>query len=77
VPKTIAINLMNIDKIVSILRQLKEEGEITNALGSPGQGKIAGTSQAGDFPPVKKKNKYIYGTGFRKNWLAKRNPPQI
>lgn len=65
---------MNIDKIISILRQLKEEGEIANSLGN---GKIAGTVEAGDTPPVRKKNKYIYGTGFRRNWLEKRKPPQI
>jgi hypothetical protein len=68
---------MDINKIISIIRNLKEEGMIsggpTNALGA---GKIAGTVEAGDNPPVRKKNKYIYGTGFRKNWLQKRNPPQ-
>jgi len=79
---TIGINLMNIDKIISIIRNLKEEGVgavsngIANSLGNPGEGKIAGTVQAGDNPPVRKKNKYIYGTGFRKNWLERRKPPQ-
>ena len=55
----------------------------TNSLTSPSDGKgyIAGTVEAGDDPPVRKKNKrkknkHIYGTGFRKNWLQKRNPPQ-
>jgi hypothetical protein len=69
-----------VDKLISIIRQLHEDGMsaggITNSLGKPGEGKIAGTVQAGDNPPVKNKNKYIYGTGFRKNWLQKRNPPQ-
>lgn len=68
---------MNINKIIFIVRNLKEDGivsgtGITNSLGKPGEGKIAGTVQAGDNPPVKNKNKYIYGTGFRKNWLQKR-----
>lgn len=70
---------MNINKIIFIVRNLKEEGMvtggITNSLGKPGEGKIAGTVEAGDNPPVKK-NKYIYGTGFRKPWLQKRKPPQ-
>lgn len=72
-----------VDKLISLIRSLKEEGMgvgsvngPTNSLGKPGEGKIAGTVQAGDNPPVKKKNKYIYGTGFRKNWLEKRKPPQ-
>ena len=63
-----------IDRIINIIRSLKEEGVVTgNSLGS---GKIAGTVEAGDNPPVRKKNKYIYGTRLRKNWLQKRNPPQ-
>jgi hypothetical protein len=71
---------MDINKIISIVRNLKEDGmvsgaAITNSLGKPGEGKIAGTVQAGDNPPVNK-NKYIYGTGFRRNWLQKRNPLQ-
>jgi len=56
---------------------------------SVGGGQIAGTVEAGDDPPVKKKNKrgsgmksrkkkkkktYAYGgTGSRKMWLAKNN----
>ena len=36
-----------------------------------GDGKIAGTVQAGDDHPVRKKKKYIYaGRGSRKNWMA-------
>jgi hypothetical protein len=63
---------MDINKIINIIRELKEEAS-TMSLGA---GKIAGTVEAGDDPPVRKKNKYIYGTGFRKNWLQKRKPPQ-
>jgi len=77
VPKTIAINLMEnkIDRIIDIIRSLKEEGMVTGApTNSLAGGKIAGTKEAGDNPPVKKKNKYIYGAGFRKNWLQRRNP---
>jgi hypothetical protein len=63
---------MDIDKIIDIIRNLKEEAP-TMSLGA---GKIAGTVEAGDNPPVTKKKRYIYGTGFRKNWLQKRKPPQ-
>jgi len=66
-----------IDRIIDIIRSLKEEGMVTGVpTNSLASGEIAGTVEAGDNPPVKKKNKYIYGTGFRKNWLQKRNPPQ-
>ena len=66
-----------IDRIIDIIRHLKEEGMVTGGpTNSLACGKIAGTVEAGDNPPVKKKNKYIYGTGFRKNWLQKRNQPQ-
>ena len=75
--KTIAIDLMEskIDRIINIIRSLNEEGMVTGGpTNSLGGGKIAGTVEAGDNPPVKKKNKYIYGAGFRKNWLQKRKP---
>lgn len=43
-------------KIINIVRNLREEGSPTMNLGS---GKIAGTSQAGDDPPVDlRKKKY-------------------
>ena len=64
---------MDIDKIIDIVRSLREEavmGAPTNAVGT---GQIAGTSEAGDDPPVrKKKKKYIYGgRGSRKTWMQK------
>jgi len=69
---------MDINKIIDIIHTLKEEGMVTGAAptNSLAGGKIAGTVEAGNDPPVRKKNKHIYGTGFRKNWLQKRNPPQ-
>jgi hypothetical protein len=76
---TVGFDLMEskIDKIIDIIRSLKEEGMVTGApTNSLAGGKIAGTVEAGDNPPVRKKNKYIYGTGFRKNWLQKRTPLQ-
>ena len=33
-----------------------------------GGGKIAGTVEAGDDPPVRKKKRYIYMKGVRKLW---------
>jgi hypothetical protein len=82
-----------IDKIISIIRSLKEDGGAAVGLGgvanysgssfsgptnSLAPGKIAGTPQAGDYPPVdkKKRNRYIYPKqkGYRNIW--KRKPPQ-
>ena len=65
-----------IDRIINIIRSLNEEGEGGGPTNSLAGGNIAGTVEAGDNPPVRKKNKYIYGTGFRKNWMQKRKPPQ-
>ena len=44
------------------------------AMGAPtnnvGSGNIAGTVEAGDDPPVRKKKKHIYlGRGSRRNWM--------
>ena len=61
---------MNIDKIISIVKTLREEAMAVPTNNVSG-GKIAGTRDAGDDPPVKRKNKYIYGGhGSRKMWLA-------
>ena len=61
---------MDIDKIIGIVRNLKEDAGPTMAMG---HGQIAGSVEAGDEPPVckKKKKKYIYaGRGSRKNWMV-------
>ena len=43
-------------------------GAIANNVGD---GKIAGTVEAGDDPPKKKKKRYVYGgKGSRKMWLT-------
>ena len=56
---------MDIDKVISIIRTLKEQPTM-----SVGSGAVAGTSEAGDDPPVRKKKKYIYGgRGSRKMWI--------
>ena len=61
---------MDIDKIINIVRNLREEAMVapTNSVGS---GKIAGTKEAGDNPPVRKRKKrYIYGgRGSRRMWM--------
>jgi hypothetical protein len=58
---------MDIDRIISIIRTIKEDA-IANTVGG---GQIAGTVEAGDDPPVRKKKKrYIYGgRGSRKMWM--------
>ena len=56
-----------IDKIIGIIRSLKEDvGAMpTNNISG---GKIAGSAAAGDDPPVRKKKRYIYQKGLRKTW---------
>ena len=58
---------MDINKVISIVRRLKEDAP-TMAMGGGG---IAGSVEAGDDPPVgmnKKKNIYL-GMHSRKKWL--------
>ena len=58
---------MDINKIIGIVRSLKEEAPTMNM----GAGGIAGSTEAGDEPPVKKKRekkKYIFMKGVRKTW---------
>ena len=64
---------MDIDKIINIVRNLREQAVMTAPTNSVGSGKIAGTAEAGDDPPVrKKKKKYIYGgRGSRRMWMQK------
>ena len=63
---------MDINKIINIVRSLKEEiagaAAPTNSMAG---GKIAGSTEAGDPPPVnKKKKKNIYlGKLSRTSWL--------
>ena len=64
---------MNIDRIIDIVRSLREEAMMAGApTNNVGGGQIAGTREAGDNPPVRKKKKYIYGGhGSRKTWMQK------
>ena len=62
---------MDINRIISMVRTLKEEGVMAVPTNNVGSGNIAGTKEAGDDPPVKKKKNYIYGGhGSRRMWLA-------
>jgi hypothetical protein len=55
-----------INQIIDIIRShLREEPTM-----SLGHGKIAGTVEAGDDPPIRKRRKYMSGgKGTRKFWL--------
>ena len=53
-----------IDKVLDIIRSNLHEQPTNNV----GGGMIAGTVEAGDDPPVKKKKRYIYQKGLRKMW---------
>ena len=62
---------MDIDKIISIVKSLREEAVMAAPTNNVGGGKIAGTREAGDDPPVRKKKRYIYsGRGARRMWLT-------
>ena len=50
---------MDINRIISMVRTLKEEGAMAVPTNNVGSGNIAGTKEAGDDPPVKKKKKYL------------------
>jgi hypothetical protein len=66
---------MDINKIIKIIRNQKLNemmgaGAVSGPTNNVGDGKIAGTVQAGDDPPVRRKKKYIYQKGLRKNWMV-------
>ena len=53
-----------------IMRNIRKEEAMAAPTNNVGGGQIAGTVEAGDNPPVKKKKRYIYGgTGSRKMWM--------
>lgn len=60
--------MSKIEKVIdSIRNKINEDAVIANSLAG---GKIAGTMQAGDNPPVSKKAQYAYaGRNSRKKWL--------
>ena len=55
-----------LDKYIDMVRDLHEEAPVN----SVGGGNIAGTREAGDDPPVRRKKKYIYQKGLRKWWTS-------
>jgi hypothetical protein len=55
----------SLEKIIGMIRAHLNEEVPTNSLA---HGKIAGTVEAGDDPPVRRKKKYIYQKGLRKTW---------
>ena len=59
-----------IDRIINIIRSLNEDAP-TMSLGA---GKIAGTAEAGDQPPVRNKHLYL-GKGSRRVWM--RTKPRV
>jgi len=62
---------MDINKIISIVRNLKEEG-MSGPTNNVGSGHIAGTVEAGDDPPVRKKKRRptpVGRYGSRKMWI--------
>ena len=62
---------MDINRIISMVRTLKEEGAMAVPTNNGGSGNISGTKEAGDDPPIKKRKKYIYGGhGSRRMWLT-------
>ena len=62
---------MDIDKIISIVKSLREEAVMAAPTNNVGGGRIAGTREAGDDPPVRKKKRYIYsGRGSRRMWFT-------
>ena len=66
---------MDINKIIKIIRNQKLNemmgaSAVSGSTNNVGDGKIAGTVQAGDDPPVRRKKKYIYQKGLRKNWMV-------
>ena len=62
---------MDIDKIIDMVKSLREDAMMAAPTNAVGTGQIAGTTEAGDDPPVRKKKKYIYGgNGSRRMWMA-------
>ena len=51
-------------------KKVNEDAAMASPTNSVGGGQIAGTVEAGDNPPVRKKKRYIYGgRGSRKMWM--------
>ena len=65
-------NDSRIEKIINIVRSIREEAIAAVPTNNASSGNIAGTKAAGDDPPVRKKKRYIYGgRGSRRMWMQK------
>ena len=51
------------DKIDRLVKFIREEGAIVNNVGD---GKIAGTTEAGDDPPVRKRDELMFGKPIKR-----------
>ena len=59
------------DKIDRLVKFIREEGGIVN---NAGDGKIAGTSQAGDDPPVRKRDELMFAKPLKRKlgpWIKR------
>ena len=71
-------NNQHLQKVLDIMRQNLDQKMFSkfseDATAMPTNnisgGKIAGSVEAGDDPPVRKKKKYIYQKGVRKLWKS-------
>jgi hypothetical protein len=67
---------MDINKIIDIIHTLKEEGMVTGApTNSLVGGKIAGTAEAGDSPPVDLRKKRNWNPFFKNLARMQRRKP--
>ena len=59
-----------LEKVINLVREQLATSAPTNNVGS---GNIAGTVEAGDSPPVRKRKKQYWsgGRGARKQWMKK------
>lgn len=70
-----------IDKIIAMVRYLKEEGMAAAAVGPTNNVGNSGSSALGfnpkiESPPVFTRKKYAYlGKGSRSRWMVRRNTP--
>tara|TARA_S200000501_G_scaffold245780_1_gene230189 strand:- start:811 stop:1065 length:255 start_codon:yes stop_codon:yes gene_type:complete len=55
--------LESMDKIDKLISVIREEGAIVNNVGD---GKIAGTTQAGDDPPVRKRDELMFAKPLKR-----------
>ena len=54
---------MDIDKIIDMVKSLREDAMMAAPTNAVGTGPIAGTKEAGDDPPVRKKKQPIIARG--------------